>query len=59
VGTNCGHHQAVGEIKKVARHDPVLAAVGAVALLERVSPALEQVDSSSGAIGRASALRRR
>lgn len=45
--------QAVSEIKKVARHDPALAADGAVAFLERISPALEQVDSSSGAIGTA------
>ncbi len=45
--------QAVSEIKKVARNDPALAADGAVALLERISPALEQVDSSSGAIGTA------
>jgi hypothetical protein len=45
--------QAVGEIKKVARKDPVLAADGAVSLFERLSPALEQVDSSSGAIGTA------
>lgn len=45
--------QAVAEIKKVARRDQVLAADGAVAFLERVSPALEQVDSSSGAIGTA------
>jgi len=43
--------QAVAEIKKVARKNPVLAAEGAVLLIERVSPALEQVDSSSGAIG--------
>jgi len=43
--------QAVSEIKKVARTDTVLAAEGAVAFLERVSPALEHVDSSSGAIG--------
>jgi NAD(P)-dependent dehydrogenase (short-subunit alcohol dehydrogenase family) len=43
--------QAVKEIKKVARKDPVLAADGAVTLLERLSPALENVDSSSGAIG--------
>lgn len=35
----------------MARKDPALAAVGAVVFLERVSPALEQVDSSSGAIG--------
>jgi hypothetical protein len=45
--------QAVGEIKKVARKNPVLAADGAVSLLERLSPALEHVDSSSGAIGTA------
>lgn len=45
--------QAVREIKKVARTDPALAAEGAVLFLERVSPAIEQVDSSSGAIGMA------
>jgi hypothetical protein len=45
--------QAVSEIKRVARRDPVLAAEGAVLFLERVSGALEQVDSSSGAIGTA------
>jgi hypothetical protein len=43
--------QAVAEIKKVARRDPVLGADGAVTLLERLSPALEHVDSSSGSIG--------
>lgn len=45
--------EAASEIKKVARGDPALAAEGAVTFLERVSPALEQVDSSSGAIGTA------
>jgi hypothetical protein len=45
--------EAVSEIKKVRRQNPVLAAEGAVAFLERVSPALEQADSSSGAIGTA------
>lgn len=45
--------EAVAEIKRVARNDPVLGAAGAVLFLERVSPALEQVDSSSGAIGTA------
>jgi len=45
--------EAVSEIKKVRRKDPVLAAEGAIAFLERISPALEQVDSSSGAIGTA------
>ena len=45
--------EAVSEIKKVARQDPVLGAEGAVTFLERVSPALEHVDGSSGAIGTA------
>ena len=45
--------QAVSEIKKVARKDAVLAAEGAVLFLEKVSPALGHVDSSSGAIGTA------
>jgi len=45
--------QAVTEIKKVSRSDPVIAADGAVTLLERISPALERIDSSSGAIGTA------
>jgi hypothetical protein len=43
--------QAVTEIRKVARKDPALAGEGAVRFLERVSGALEHVDSSSGAIG--------
>jgi len=45
--------EAVAEIKKVARKDPILGAEGAIRFLEKVSPALEQVDSSSGAIGTA------
>jgi hypothetical protein len=45
--------EAVSEIKKAARKDPVLGAEGAVRFLEKVSPALEHVDSSSGAIGTA------
>lgn len=45
--------EAVSEIKKVARHDPLLAAEGAVCFIERVAPALEHVDSSSGSIGSA------
>ncbi len=45
--------EATAEIQKVARKDPALAAAGAVLFLEKVSPALEQVDSSSGAIGTA------
>jgi hypothetical protein len=45
--------QAVAEIKKATRADPFLAAEGAILFLERVSPALERVDSSSGSIGSA------
>ena len=45
--------EAVTEIKRAARTDPLLAADGAVLLLEKLSPALEQVDSSSGALGSA------
>ena len=45
--------EALLEIRQVARTDPVLAADGAVAFLERVSAALCQVDSSSGALGSA------
>lgn len=45
--------EAVTEIKQVARKDAVLAAEGAVTLLEKLSPALEQVDSSSGSMGSA------
>ncbi len=45
--------EAVSEIGAVARKDRVLAAEGAVIFLERVSPALEHVDSSSGALGSA------
>ncbi len=45
--------EAVSEIEMVGRKDAVLAAEGAVTFLERISPALEHVDSSSGAIGTA------
>ena len=45
--------EALTEIKLASRVDPILGAEGAVALLERISPALENVDSSSGAIGTA------
>lgn len=45
--------EAVSEIKKAARKGPVLGAEGAVRFLEKLSPALEHVDSSSGAIGTA------
>src|SRR5262245_40894060 len=45
--------EALAEIKKAARKDKVLGAEGAVIFLEKVSGALEHVDSSSGAIGTA------
>jgi hypothetical protein len=45
--------EALTEVKKVAKTEPIVAADGAVLFLERVSPALEHVDSSSGAIGTA------
>ena len=45
--------EAVSEIKTVARRDPLLGAEGAVLFLEKVSPAIERVDSSSGSIGTA------
>jgi len=45
--------EALAEIAAVARHDPLRAADGAVRFLVKLSPALEQVDSSSGARGSA------
>lgn len=45
--------EAVAEIKAAARKDSLLGAEGAVLFFEKVSPALEHVNSSSGAIGTA------
>lgn len=45
--------EAVSEIKKVAKKDPNAGAAGAVRLMENLWPALEHVDSSSGALGAA------
>jgi hypothetical protein len=45
--------EAVSEIKKVAKSDPVTAADGAVGLMERIWPALQGIDSSSGSLGNA------
>lgn len=45
--------EALTEIKAVAKKEPVLSAVGAVLFLEKLAPAIEQVDSSSGGIGSA------
>jgi hypothetical protein len=43
--------EAVTEIKKLRKADPVTAADGAVILMERIWPALQLVDSSSGSLG--------
>ena len=45
--------EAVSEIRKVARKDPLLGAEGAIKLMEKLWPALQHVDSSSGALGTA------
>ena len=44
--------EAVGEITVVAKSDPVLAGEGIGSLLERLWPALQGIDTSSGALGR-------
>lgn len=49
-------NQAKSEIRAVNRADPVTAAEGVVVLAERIWPAFEQIDTSSGALG--SAVRR-
>ena len=46
-------NEAVEEIERMARADPALAGEGAVLLLERLSPAVNHIDSSSGALGSA------
>jgi hypothetical protein len=45
--------EALSEIKKAVRKDPILGAEGAVLFLEKVSAAVARVDGSSGAIGAA------
>jgi hypothetical protein len=45
--------EAVSEIKKTARKDPLLGAEGSIRLMEKLWPALQHVDSSSGALGTA------
>lgn len=45
--------EALSEIKTVARYEPETAAEGAILLMERLWPALQAVDSSSGALGTA------
>lgn len=44
---------AVAEIKSVAKLDPVMAGDGVVSLAERIWPAFQGIDSSSGALGSA------
>lgn len=41
------------EIRAVARVDPVMAAEGVIALAQRIWPAFEHIDTSSGALGNA------
>jgi hypothetical protein len=41
-------HEAVAEIRKTARRDPILAAEGAVLFIEKVSPALEHATDCTG-----------
>ncbi|MDD3581798.1 MAG: hypothetical protein PHW74_12350 [Desulfobacca sp.] len=43
--------EAISEIKKVYRKDPILGVEGAIRLIEKMSPAFEQIDTSSGALG--------
>ncbi len=45
--------EAVSEIKKVNKTDPFLAGDGCIILMECLYPALEHIDSSSGALGNA------
>ncbi|MCW2242552.1 hypothetical protein [Azospirillum canadense] len=45
--------EAVSEIKTAAKSDPLTAGEGAVVLAERVWPAFQDIDTSSGALGRA------
>lgn len=45
--------EAVSEIKAAVKKDPMLAAEGAILFLQKVSAALQNIDSSSGAIGTA------
>lgn len=45
--------EALTEIKALNRKEPMLAAEGAVLFLIKLSPSLENIDSSSGAIGTA------
>lgn len=43
--------EAVSEIRKVGRQDSVLAAEGAIRLIEKIWPAFQHIDTSSGMLG--------
>lgn len=43
--------EAVTEIKRMAKTDPVMAGDGVVSLVERIWPAFQSIDTSSGALG--------
>ena len=45
--------EALTEIKAVARKDARLGAEGAILLMQKLSPSLQNIDSSSGVIGSA------
>ena len=45
--------EATAEIKSVAKSDPVAAGDGVVTLMERIWPAFQDIDTSSGALGSA------
>lgn len=45
--------EAASEIRAVAKSDPVAAGDGVVALMERIWPAFQDIDTSSGALGSA------
>jgi hypothetical protein len=45
--------EAAAEIRSVAKFDPVAAGYGVVSLMERIWPAFQGIDTSSGALGAA------
>ena len=45
--------EAASEIRSVAKSDPVAAGEGVVSLMERIWPAFQDIDTSSGALGTA------
>ena len=49
--------EAAAEIRSVAKSDPVAAGDGVVSLMERIWPAFQGIDTSSGALGAAAAQR--